>query len=61
MFSHDFVAASLLAAFGIMLASMKLAATENFKPLEIFFIDMQGGQSTLFVTPTRQSLLVDAG
>ncbi|HLJ14326.1 MAG TPA: MBL fold metallo-hydrolase [Bryobacteraceae bacterium] len=29
--------------------------------LEIFFIDVEGGQSTLIVTPSRQSLLVDTG
>ena len=30
-------------------------------PLTIYFIDVEGGQSTLFVTPSKQSLLVDAG
>ena len=29
--------------------------------IEIFFIDVEGGQSTLIVTPSGQSLLVDAG
>jgi competence protein ComEC len=31
------------------------------KPLEIFFIDVEGGQSTLIVSPSGQSLLIDAG
>jgi competence protein ComEC len=31
------------------------------KALQIFFIDVEGGQSTLFVTPAGQSLLVDTG
>ncbi len=31
------------------------------KPLEIFVIDVEGGQSTLFVTPAGQSLLIDTG
>lgn len=31
------------------------------KPLTVYFIDVEGGQSTLFVTPSHQSLLVDAG
>ncbi|MGA8029151.1 MAG: MBL fold metallo-hydrolase [Bryobacteraceae bacterium] len=31
------------------------------KPLEIFFVDVEGGQSTLFVTPAGQSLLIDTG
>lgn len=29
--------------------------------LEIYFIDVEGGQSTLLVTPARESLLIDAG
>jgi competence protein ComEC len=31
------------------------------KQLKVFFIDVEGGQSTLFVTPAGQSLLVDTG
>lgn len=31
------------------------------KPLQIYFIDVEGGQSTLFVTPAGESLLVDTG
>lgn len=31
------------------------------KPLQIFFVDVEGGQSTLFVTPEKQSLLIDTG
>ena len=29
--------------------------------LDIYFIDVEGGQSTLVVTPAGQSLLIDAG
>jgi competence protein ComEC len=29
--------------------------------LDIYFIDVEGGQATLLITPTGQSLLVDAG
>ena len=29
--------------------------------LQIYFIDVEGGQSTLFVTPDRHSLLIDTG
>jgi competence protein ComEC len=39
-------------------ASVVSAAT---KPLEIFFVDVEGGQATLFVTPEHQSLLIDTG
>lgn len=31
------------------------------RPLEIFFIDVEGGQSTLIVSPSGQSLLIDTG
>jgi competence protein ComEC len=30
-------------------------------PFEIFFIDVEGGQSTLIVSPSGQSLLIDTG
>jgi beta-lactamase superfamily II metal-dependent hydrolase len=29
--------------------------------LTVYFIDVEGGQATLFVTPTHQSLLIDTG
>jgi competence protein ComEC len=31
------------------------------KPLQIYFVDVEGGQATLFVTPAGQSLLIDTG
>jgi competence protein ComEC len=31
------------------------------KALQVYFIDVEGGQSTLFVTPAGQSLLIDTG
>jgi competence protein ComEC len=31
------------------------------KALHIFFVDVEGGQATLFVTPAGQSLLIDTG
>jgi beta-lactamase superfamily II metal-dependent hydrolase len=42
----------------LLLGSVSQAAP---KPLQIFFIDVEGGQSTLFVTPRGESLLVDTG
>src|SRR5262249_45267135 len=38
----------------------RLAAADR-NPLTIYFIDVEGGQSTLIVTPDRESMLVDAG
>jgi beta-lactamase superfamily II metal-dependent hydrolase len=34
---------------------------DTSKALQIYFIDVEGGQATLFVTPTGQSLLIDTG
>src|SRR4026209_2578886 len=31
------------------------------RSLDIYFIDVEGGQSTLIVTPAGESLLIDAG
>ncbi len=37
------------------------ASAPAARPLQIYFIDVEGGQSTLIVTPDGQSLLVDTG
>jgi glucose/arabinose dehydrogenase/beta-lactamase superfamily II metal-dependent hydrolase len=31
------------------------------RPLDIYFIDVEGGQATLFVTPSGESMLIDTG
>lgn len=36
-------------------------AAEERKALQVFFVDVEGGQATLFVTPAKQSLLIDTG
>ncbi|HEX5283407.1 MAG TPA: MBL fold metallo-hydrolase [Bryocella sp.] len=38
-----------------------LPATAQHKTLDIYFVDVEGGQSTLFVTPEGESLLIDTG
>ena len=52
------------AAFGLALV-LGLAAVRApvmaAQSLDIYFIDVEGGQSTLIVTPAGESLLVDAG
>jgi len=35
--------------------------TPSRTALDVFFIDVEGGQATLFVTPAAESMLVDAG
>lgn len=42
-------------------ANFRKHAVTFAKPLTVYFIDVEGGQSTLFVTPSHQSLLVDTG
>ena len=46
-----------------LLLSLIFVALTAFaaKPLEIFFIDVEGGQATLIVSPSGQSMLVDTG
>ncbi len=49
---------SLLAAALLSLAPSAMAASND---LQVYFIDVDGGQSTLFVTPEGKSLLIDTG
>jgi competence protein ComEC len=49
---------ALCAAVFLTLAAVPRATA---RPLEIFFIDVEGGQSTLIVSPSGQSLLIDTG
>ena len=55
-----------LAALSVV-ASFFLSSTTTAAPppdsnsLRIYFIDVEGGQATLFVTPEGQSLLIDTG
>jgi len=54
-------------ALTVLIMTLPLAALtqsgspKNAASLKVYFIDVEGGQSTLFVTPTGQSLLIDTG
>ena len=50
----------LAIAVAIGLVSPMLWAQQK-KALGVYFVDVEGGQSTLFVSPSGQSLLVDTG
>src|ERR1700688_4040723 len=41
--------------------SVVLMRSASAKTLDIFFIDVEGGESTLIVTATGESLLIDTG
>lgn len=50
--------ALVIPLLGLLLAAPQARAA---KQLEIYFIDVEGGQATLIVSPSGQSLLVDTG
>lgn len=58
---------SLLRALGMAILCLGIVAASwaapapTDKALHIYFIDVEGGQATLFVTPAGQSLLIDTG
>ena len=53
--------AVVVASCCLVAAVLGLAAQVRTGTLNIFYIDTEGGQSTLFVGPTGESLLVDTG
>ena len=58
--------AALLAAMALLgpvtrNAQAQQKAQQGQKPLDIYFLDTEGGQATLFVAPSGESLLVDTG
>jgi competence protein ComEC len=57
---HRIVQACIITAF-VLTAPPSNAAADIAKPLQIYFIDVEGGQATLIVSPSGQSVLIDAG
>ena len=45
----------------VLSLSCAVSGAQPRKDLDVYFIDVEGGQSTLFVSPSGESLLVDAG
>jgi competence protein ComEC len=56
---RSWICSFVLLAFGWLRAQDACAADRH--TLAIYFIDVEGGQSTLLVTPEHQSLLIDTG
>jgi len=52
-----------IAAVFLLSSSLSSAPTSTSpkNPLQIYFVDVEGGQATLFVTPDKHSLLIDTG
>jgi competence protein ComEC len=55
------MAAFMKLALALALLCVASACEAAARPLDIYFIDVEGGQSTLLVTPDRQSFLIDTG
>jgi beta-lactamase superfamily II metal-dependent hydrolase len=51
----------VLWVFLFLLLQTALAAKNRIPHLDIYSIDVEGGQSTLFVSPSGESLLIDTG
>ena len=53
----------LLAPFLLLLSwgMLSSAQTPSTRPFELYVIDVEGGEATLFVSPSGESLLVDTG
>jgi competence protein ComEC len=49
------------AAAALALVALAAAGGAAARTLDIYFIDVEGGQATLLVTPAQESLLIDAG
>ena len=58
--ARAFFLAGSLSVFLLPTASHASTAQAG-KTLQIYFVDVEGGQATLFVTPAGQSLLIDTG
>ncbi len=54
---------ALLGFLGLFLPAVAPAVPtpESRKTLQVYFVDVEGGQATLFVTPEGNSLLIDTG
>lgn len=55
------VAAVIVALLLAVASPARAADPADSKSLQIYFIDVEGGQATLFVTPDGHSLLIDTG
>ena len=53
--------AAVLGVLNLALLLPLWASTHDGKPLQVYLVDVEGGQATLFVTPSGQSLLIDTG
>ena len=48
-------------AIAVLAPALTVAQTRTAKTLDVYVIDVEGGNSTLFVSPSGESLLIDTG
>src|SRR5579862_9329167 len=46
---------------GVLASTLSMAQTRDSSVLDIYVIDVEGGNATLFVAPSGESLLIDTG
>src|ERR1700674_4638488 len=54
-------AAKTILALALFASTVAVAQTPTPKTLDIYVIDVEGGNAVLFVAPSRESLLIDTG
>ena len=52
---------AILLVFALALSTVLIAQTRTAKALDIYVIDVEGGNSQLYVSPTGESVLIDTG
>jgi beta-lactamase superfamily II metal-dependent hydrolase len=53
--------ASIVVVLVLVITAFGVAQTRSAKTLDIYVIDVEGGNATLFVSPSGESLLIDTG
>jgi competence protein ComEC len=48
-------------AIAVFLSAVSVAQAQTSKTLDVYVIDVEGGNAVLFVAPSRESLLIDTG
>src|SRR6266581_617114 len=51
----------LVLVVAVFVVALPAAQSRTSKSLEVYVIDVEGGNATLFVTPSHESLLIDTG
>ena len=56
-----FIASVIVSAFGLAALLSPVVLRSQTETLDIYIIDVEGGEATLFVSPSGESMLVDTG